>query len=130
MANSDERRSESRLYEETTIFVEIYNGENNPLNNSSTNVIICNSLDLSANGIQIQIDHSIPAGTVLRICAEIHQENIAEDEISNKQKTLYLFGEVKWSSACDEMFNIGMELYDAEDSDIIFWKELIARRLI
>ena len=84
MKKTEERRSEIRLGEETTIFVEICAA---PFDNSSpANIVICNSLDMSANGILIEIDQEVAVGSILRICAELH----------DKDQALYLIGEAKW----------------------------------
>ncbi len=117
MKKVEERRSEVRLDEKTTIFVEVSSASFD--NSAPANVIICNSLDLSANGIQIEIDQEVPIGSILRICAELHDSN----------QTLYLVGEAKWVKPDGDHFNIGFELYDAENTDIIGWKEVIAAML-
>lgn len=115
MSDSDERRTETRVNQETTFFVEIYAGEDS----EDSKVIICNSLDISANGIQLQMDTNIPVGSILRICADIDRE----------EKELYLVGEVRWVAPEEGHFNIGFELYDAENTDISGWKNQIAEIL-
>lgn len=111
----DEKRSEGRVDEQTTIFVELYDSDHA----SGNKVIICNSLDISANGIQFQMDEQAHIGSILRLCAEFHDQ----------QAPLQLIGEVKWVVPEDEHYNIGFEIYDAENTDIIAWKQLIAGRL-
>ncbi|MGK0441057.1 MAG: hypothetical protein ACJA0N_000853 [Pseudohongiellaceae bacterium] len=111
----DDKRSETRLNEEATIFVETYDNTQA----SGNKVIICSSLDISANGIQFQMDERAEIGSILRLCAEFHDQ----------QATLQLIGEVKWIVPEDEFFNIGFEIYEAENTDIIGWKQLIAHRL-
>lgn len=115
MVESD-KRSETRLQEQATIYIELYDQQSEQATNS---VIICNSLDISANGIQFQIDQALPPGSILRLVAEL----------PDKDEPLQLVGEVKWATADQEDFNIGFELYDAEHTDIITWKQLIAERL-
>ena len=112
---TDEKRSESRVDEQATIFVELYDNDHA----SGNTVIICNSLDISANGLQFQMDEQVQTGSILRLCAEFHDH----------QAPLQLVGEVKWVVPEDEHFNIGFEIYDAENTDIIAWKQLIASRL-
>lgn len=115
MSLNDEKRSETRLNEQATIFVETYDSEGDEGNK----IIICNSLDISANGIQFQLDEKITVGSILRLCAEFHDHH----------DTLQLVGEIKWVTPEDEHYNIGFEIYDAEHTDIIAWKNLIANRL-
>ncbi|MDG1772403.1 MAG: PilZ domain-containing protein [Oceanicoccus sp.] len=113
---SDDRRSETRIDEKTKIFIEVCSASFD--NTSPANIIICNSLDLSANGLQVEIDQEVAIGAILRLCAEF-----GDDE------TLYLVGETKWVKPAGEHFNVGFELYDAENTDIIGWKKLIAAML-
>lgn len=114
MSNSTDKRSEIRVSEETTFFVEIHSQNDDESND--TKVIVCNSLDISANGIQLQMDTEVPTGSILRICADLKPG----------QKELYLVGEVRWIEKEDDHYNIGFELYDAENTDISGWKNQIA----
>ncbi|ARN73649.1 PilZ domain-containing protein [Oceanicoccus sagamiensis] len=113
---TDERRSETRIDEKTTIFIEVCSSSFD--NTSPANIIICNSIDLSANGIQVEIDQEVAIGSILRLCAEF-----------NDSETLYLVGETKWVKPAGDHFNIGFELYDAENTDIVGWKKLVASLL-
>ena len=117
MSTGSERRSETRIDEKTTVFIEVCSASFD--NSAPANVIICNSLDISANGIQVQMDEEVPIGTILRICAEFGSSDHA----------LYLVGETKWVKPEDDHFNIGFELYEAENTDIAGWKAVIARML-
>lgn len=114
MSQSIDKRSEVRVSEETTFFVEIYSQDND--DSDATKVIICNSLDISANGIQLQMDTEVPKGSILRICADLKPG----------QKELYLVGEVQWIEKEEDHYNIGFVLYDAENTDISSWKNQIA----
>jgi hypothetical protein len=115
---SDERRSETRLDEKTTVFVEICAAE--PGHNPDPKVIICTSLDLSANGLQVQMDSEVPVSSILRLCADFGRD----------KEPVYLIGEAKWVRPEGELFNVGFELFDAENSDIIAWKNLVANKLL
>jgi len=117
MTKADERRTETRIDKQTTIFIEVCSGDSD--DNASPQIIICNSLDLSANGILVQMDNKVAIGSILRLCAELPDEETA----------MYLVGEVKWVTPCDDHFNIGFELYDAENTDIVGWKNIIAKML-
>lgn len=112
MGNKDNKRRENRLSEQSTVFVEVCSAEDDHV---PANVIICNSLDMSPSGIQIEMDQAVPVGSVLRICAEI----------LDSDQALYLVGEVKWIKPCDDQFSIGFELYDAQNTDIDGWKRVI-----
>ena len=115
MTLNNDKRSETRLLEQATIFIEKYGSHSD----ADNKIIICSSLDISANGIQFQIDEPIEIGSILRLCAEFHDH----------QDPLQLIGEIRWITPDQEYFNIGLEIYDAEDTDIVAWKNLIANRL-
>lgn len=115
--SENKKRSETRLDEQVTIFVEICSESIDK--SSPENIIICNSMDISANGIQVQMDEKVAIGSVLRLLADVPY----------KDKALHLIGEVKWIVEKNDQYNIGFELYDAENTDIIGWKSLIANML-
>jgi hypothetical protein len=115
--NSSERRSEHRLDENVTIFVERYAAEFD--NSSGASIMICDSVDISANGVQVRMDQPLPIGTILRLCAQF----------SGGRESLYLVGEVKWLRFDSGQHCIGFALFESEQTDIVAWKELIARQL-
>lgn len=114
---SHERRSELRIDEQATIFLEIMSASHD--NSSAPNVVICNSLDLSANGIQVAMDDEIAVGSILRLGVDL----------PDGKDALYLVGEAKWVRRDGDQYLIGFELYDAENTDIAGWKEAIAHFL-
>jgi hypothetical protein len=111
------RRSEQRIDEHVTIFVERYAAEFD--NAQAANIMICDSVDISANGVQVRMDQPLPIGTILRLCAQF----------SGGRASLYLVGEVKWQRAEEGQYCIGFALFESEQTDIIAWKELIAGQL-
>ncbi|MFA7554953.1 MAG: PilZ domain-containing protein [Spongiibacteraceae bacterium] len=115
--HNNERRSETRIDQQTTVFIEVCSTPDNT--DTPANIIICSSLDLSANGLQVAIDQPVEIGTILRICAEF----------SGSEKVLYLVGETRWVKEEDGHFNLGLEIYDAENTDIVSWKKVIAGML-
>ena len=114
---TDERRSEERLGEGVTILLERHAAEYDGA--QSAKIVVCRSLDISANGLQVRIDEAIPVGTILRLCAQFR----------SGRESLYVVGEVKWVRAEQDLYCVGFALYDSEQTDIVAWKELIARRL-
>lgn len=116
-AQGDNRRSEHRLDERVTIFVERYAAEFD--NSRAASIMICDSVDISANGVQVRMDQPLPIGTILRLCAQF----------SGGRESLYLVGEVKWQREESGQYCIGFALFESEQTDIIAWKELIAGQL-
>lgn len=112
-----ERRSEERLDEGVTILVERYAAEFD--NSRPASIVLCKSIDISANGLQVRMDQPIPVGTILRLCAQFR----------SGRQSLYVVGEVKWLRPENGVYCIGFALFDSEQTDIITWKELIAGRM-
>jgi hypothetical protein len=115
--NDSDRRTEHRLDEQVTIFVERYAADFD--NSRPASIMICDSVDISANGVQVRMDQPLPLGTILRLCAQF----------SGGRASLYLVGEVKWQRQEDAQYCIGFALFESEQTDIIAWKELIAGQL-
>ena len=114
---ADERRAETRLDDRATIFIERMAAEFD--NSRPASIVICRSVDISANGLQVRMDQAVPVGSILRLCAQFN----------DSRKSLYLVGEVKWLREDRGQFCIGFNLFESEQTDIIAWKELIVTRL-
>lgn len=115
--DNNERRSETRLDEHVTIFVERIAAEYD--NSRPADIIICSSVDISSNGLQVRMDQPIPLGTILRLCAQC----------GRGRKSLYVVGEVRWLREEFGHYCIGFGLFESEQTDIIAWKEFIAGQL-
>lgn len=113
----DERRTETRLHDRATIFVERLAAEYD--NSRPANIVICRSVDISTNGLQVRMDEPVPVGSILRLCAQFH----------DNRQSLYLVGEVKWLREERGQFCIGFSLFESEQTDIMAWKELMVARL-
>lgn len=110
------RRSEDRISTKATVFVEICSS--GPNDNEPANIMICNSLDISSSGIQVEMDKDVAVGSILRLCTQMPDSELQ----------LHLVGEVKWTKPVADGFKIGFELYDAENTDIDSWQELISNK--
>jgi|TARA_Y100000310_G_scaffold282900_1_gene304487 hypothetical protein len=110
-----EHRIESRLELAETVFVEVLSTSAD--HHEAPRIIICNSLDLSANGLQVVVDEEMPLGSILRLCIDMHDRD-----------PLYLVGEVMWQrrNAKSEGYCIGFSLFESDDTDIQSWKEVVA----
>ena len=116
MTTSQEHRVETRLELEETVFIEVLSAAED----AASNVVMCNSLDLSANGIQVVVDRDIALGAILRLCIDMPEKD-----------PLFLVGEVKWKRADTATGGIclGFLLFESDDSDIAAWKQWIADML-
>lgn len=115
--NESERRSEVRITEHTTLFLELQSSSFD--GSEDAKIVLCNSVDISANGLQISLDQAVPLGSILRLCADR----------GPSYEPMYLVGEVKWVEQRDDQYFIGFFLYDAENSHISAWQELIASKI-
>ncbi len=77
----NEHRVETRLELQETIFIEVLTSDLS----TPGSVIMCNSLDLSANGLQVVLDDEITSGSIFRLCIDMQQND-----------PIFLVGEVKW----------------------------------
>ncbi|MFT7687992.1 MAG: hypothetical protein ACI9FB_003350 [Candidatus Azotimanducaceae bacterium] len=110
----NEYREETRIEQEETIFIEVLSSEEN------NDVIMCTSLDLSANGLQVVVDNDIPIGSILRLCIDLPDKD-----------PIFLVGEVMWKrpDPDSDSIRLGFLLFESDDSNIEEWKLWMADAL-
>ena len=115
-SQENEHRIETRVDKQETIFIEILSSSTE----SDGSVVMCTTLDLSANGLQVIVDNEIDVNSILRLCVDLPNMD-----------PLFLVAEVKWKRADpeNEGFRLGFLLFETEDSDIVDWKLWIADML-
>ena len=113
---SQNKRQHIRLFLDCSVFIDLAGppvaGED------PGEIALCKTLDISYGGLKISLARELPTGALLQIGVEFP----AEKEI------LHLVGEVKWCRANDDAGNswsAGLELVDADGSDIHRWQELM-----
>lgn len=115
---STDNRKHHRLSFEGTIFIELVSSgmeENQP-----SEVVLCKTIDISRNGLLVWVNRELTVGAILHICVEL----------SEKDLTLYLTGEVKRCSHdkySEERWRVAFELLNATDSDIDAWRTMVER---
>lgn len=114
---SANRRSEFRLNDRAALFVEVRAAS--PDGSTPAEILACSGLDMSANGLQLQVDRPLPAGAILRLGADMGQD----------QPAMYVVGEVRWCRPEGDGYAIGFLLFDSDGTDIVAWKQFIASRL-
>ena len=114
-------RQEIRIAHAETIFIEVQSSYANNLGEGSSRLLICNSVDVSANGIQAQIDEPLPVGAIYQLCIEI----------AEPAERLFLAAQVKWIRKTDDgqAYHVGLMIFESDDTDIEGWKRHIARQL-
>jgi len=115
-SQTSEYRGETRLELEETVFIEVIASTTS----APGNVIICNSLDFSANGLQVVVDDDIAAGSIFRLCIDLHD-----------QDPIFLVAEVKWKrpDTATQGYRLGFLLFEADDTDIDRWHTLVNQLL-
>lgn len=115
---SDPQRSECRLTNQFTVYLETHASPQADAQPAA--LVITKTVDISANGIQIVLDNKLPLQSILQLCLES----------SDSEAPFMLTGEVAWLRPQEKQMLTGFRLLESEDTDIIRWKEYIARCLL
>lgn len=117
---TQDQRQEFRLVTKAKVLIELYD------EHSEQPVLLATeSLDISANGVQLQCNRAISPFCIhpLKITIEQAQENSPDPQIYS----FNLIAEIKWCTAKNtQEYLVGLSLYEAEQTDIQRWKEFIA----
>ncbi len=113
---SDEKRVETRLVALVSLFVEV--GAEDPESGDASEIIECETLDLSANGIQANAPIPLPQGALLPIIVKIQEAKF------------HLTAEIKWAreasnDAGEKVWSTGFLLLESDNCDLLAWKEAI-----
>lgn len=114
---TDNRRSEFRLPDSAIVFVEVRAAS--PDGSQPAEIVACDGIDLSANGLQVQLDRALAVGSILRLGARPGADAPA----------MHVVGEVRWVRPWQAGWSIGFALFDSEGTDIVAWKQFVAARL-
>jgi hypothetical protein len=118
MDDEQNYRGEVRLEARIPVFVELpEQDEDEP--GSGEALLLCRLVDFSANGARILMDRPLPIGAILRISAQLPEQH----------RPLTVVGEVRWVRCEEGRCLVGFSLYEADQTDILQWKALLARRL-
>lgn len=113
-------RKNLRLPVESRVFIEL----DAPLAGSDGegSIAVCKTLDVSATGMQISLEHELTENAYLQIGVESpHGDETAD--------TFFLTVQVRWcrrGTTQDQPWLAGLALLPAENSDIGHWIELIS----
>lgn len=125
-----EQRQEWRQESEDTVYVELVSkGQDDE---AQSCIMICQVLDMSANGLKVIMDKAPPLNAILRLCIQI----------AKTDTRLFLSAQVMWvkDNTTDERIEptalqdlncqVGFSLYECDETDIQVWKNLIADRML
>lgn len=115
----NDKRQEYRLQGEERVYIALPNLSDD--SETPYQIHICTSVDMSANGFQLILDHELPAHHYFEIC--IH--------LKNPDQQFHLVAESRWcrSTSADD-YLIGFTICDADGRDTASWKNIIAARLL
>lgn len=117
---TNEYRSELRLDRHEMIYIEVISASFDM--DDSASIVISSTVDISANGLQVSMDQSLPVGSILRLCVQLQ----------GSRERIHLVGEVMWVRPLgDELrqYRAGFALYESDGTDIIAWKQHVSQLL-
>jgi hypothetical protein len=111
---TSEHRGDTRIELEETVFIEVIASTSS----EPGNVVICNSLDFSTNGLQVVVDDDMPTSSIFRLCIDLLD-----------QDPIFLVAEVKWKrpNIATEGYRLGFLLFESDGTDIDRWHALVDR---
>lgn len=114
-STNNEQRQEYRLSVSEAVYIELEaeQGED------AARILLSRSTDLSANGLQVELDRALPVGNIYPLCIQLYSPTVR----------YVLTGEVKWCRPSNSRYLIGIALFESDDTAIVGWKKEIARRL-
>ena len=114
MGDTPEQRSELRLLDQLAVFIEL---ESSPSCDRRQKICATNTIDISANGLQIVTENALPINSIHQLYIEV-----AELEFN-------LVAEVSWVKNVADEVSVGLLLLESEQTDIEDWKNYICERL-
>ncbi len=111
--NNTEQRQEYRLDNQLTVIIEL-----DSYSNGDPTLVVTRSLDISANGLRVIATQAVATDIILRCCIQ-----------DGRNRQFFLVTEVKWCrpQVATGDYLLGLSLFDSEGTDIVAWKEYIAR---
>lgn len=114
---SEQRRKHLRLPIESSTFIELLSSRIEQ--GDSPKQVSCKTVNVSRGGLQVNVAEELAVGSILKIGVDL----------PGAASTLYLACEVRWclpSKNQGNPFLAGLQILNAEDSDLERWMTLIA----
>lgn len=113
----DERREEVRLSIGAEIFIEKVAAD--PTEGNPPEVLRCEAIDISANGMKVMVDSPLTAGGIHTLIVEIYRT----------EAVYRLTAEVKWVEKTPDGYCLGLALFDSDGTEIVDWKLAMSKYL-
>lgn len=113
--SEDEQRQEYRLTKSEAVYIELEAEMDGELGS----ILLSRCTDLSANGLQVIIDRSLPVGNIYSLSVQLQ----------DPRRNFSLAGEVKWCRGGGDEYRVGVALFESDGTGIVAWKEEVAQRL-
>lgn len=108
----EHRRTEDRVEAEETIFIEALAS----MDHVRDSVLLCTSVNLSQQGLQVLTDEELAPGTILRLCVDLKDD-----------QPIFLVAEARWHrpDKATGGYRTGFRIFESEDTDIGRWHQHI-----
>jgi hypothetical protein len=116
MSSEKDLRQQPRLDERSTIFIETLAAIDESTQQES--ILICNSVEISANGVRVCVDDELETGAILQLGIELPELD----------QPLYVVGEVRWCKPAqgpDQGYYAGFKLLESQGTDYEIWFSLV-----
>ncbi len=113
---NDESRKHQRIHLQSRVFIELTSAD--VIAGLPAEIASCRILDVSRDGLRVNVDREVPVGAILQIGAELPGADDA----------FHLAAEVMWcreSGDPEGGWSAGFKLLNAHDSDIEDWRRLL-----
>lgn len=116
MTSGTDKRQEHRFESRFAVFIEVFSAVEGQEEKSK--ILICQTLDVSANGMRIALDEALVEGSIHQVCIQLNRE----------QQRIFVTAEVKWCAESPEHsgYIMGLEIFESDNTDIQQWKEIVA----
>ncbi len=111
-----EDREQPRIDERSTIFIETVAASD--ISAQQESILICNSVEMSTNGLRVCVDDELEVGTLLQLGIQLPE----------LEQPLYVVGDVRWckpAHAPDTGYYVGFKLLESDSTDFEIWSELL-----
>ncbi len=118
---SESNRQHLRLPLQSTVFIELVSAQ---AGRDDAEIAVCKTLDVSPAGLRVSVQQELTEQAYLQIGVD------TLDEAGEQSNTIYLAAQVRWcrpGETPERPWDAGLELLNAQGSDIQRWVKLISQ---